>query len=314
VVPTSYERPAAEAPSDESARALGSVAGAAPAAPLAADAAKPAAQVSAIQSMAASRKLIRTGQISIEVASYQKAAQEVARLTESLGGYLADSHASRSPNGKEAGVATVRIPAERFAQSLAGFKGLGTVLSEKVSAQDVTKAYADLETRLRVKRDTAERLREILRARTAALADVLQVERELARITEEIEQMEGERRYYDQQVAFSTLTVELREPEAIVKPGSFSPIREALAHGPFRLGGGPGLRRRVPGPLAARPLGLVAFGARPSGPAEAGIRSRTRPSRQAGGAARLLVAARRRCGRRGHGALAERLRLGRFLG
>jgi len=79
-----------------------------------------------------------------------------------------------------------------------------------------------------VKRDTAERLREILKTRTAALADVLQVERELARITEEIEQMEGERRYYDQQVALSTLTVELQEPEAIVKAGSFRPIREAL--------------------------------------------------------------------------------------
>lgn len=228
VVPATYERAAAEAKGDESVRALGHVAGAAPWAPQPADAAKPGAQVAAVPSMAASRKLIRTGQISIEVASYQKAAQEVARLAESFGGYLADSHSSRSPNGKEAGTLTVRIPAERFAQILAGFKGLGTVRSEKVNAQDVTKAYADLETRLRVKRDTAERLREILKTRTAALADVLQVERELARITEEIEQMEGERRYYDQQVALSTLTVELQEPEAIVKAGSFRPIREAL--------------------------------------------------------------------------------------
>lgn len=229
VLPATYEQRASqEAKSGESVRALGNVAADAPGAPAAADAAKPPAQVAAIESMAASRKLIRTGQISIEVASYQKAAQEVTRLAESLGGYLADSRSSRSPNGKEQGVLTIRIPAERFAQSLSGLKGLGTVRSQNVNAQDVTKAYADLETRLRVKRDTAERLREILKTRTAALADVLQVERELARVTEEIEQMEGERRYYDQQVALSTLTVELQEPEAMVKAGSFRPIREAL--------------------------------------------------------------------------------------
>ena len=58
--------------------------------------------------------------------------------------------------------------------------------------------------------------------------DVLEAERELARVTEEIERMEGESRYYDQQVALSTIVVTLREPEPALQSGAFQPIREAF--------------------------------------------------------------------------------------
>ena len=79
-----------------------------------------------------------------------------------------------------------------------------------------------------MKRETSDRLRDILRTRTAGLSDVLAAERELARITEEIEQAEGERRFYDQQIALSTLTVALQEPSAMVEAGAFAPLTEAL--------------------------------------------------------------------------------------
>jgi hypothetical protein len=187
--------------------------------------ADPAPKTTSLEAMVASRKLIRTGDISLEVASYEKAAQEAARLAESLGGYVADSHSSRSSDGRQNGSLSLRVPAERFTQAVSGVKGMGTVRSQNVSAQDVTKAYTDLETRLRVKRDTADRLREILKTRTAGLSDILQAERELARITEEIEQFEGERRFYDQQVALSTLKLELSEPEAETTASWFDPIR-----------------------------------------------------------------------------------------
>jgi hypothetical protein len=79
-----------------------------------------------------------------------------------------------------------------------------------------------------VKRDTATRLRELLRTRTADLPDVLTAERELARVTEEIERMEGERRFYDHQVALSSISLTLSEPHALVEPGVFAPLGHAL--------------------------------------------------------------------------------------
>ncbi len=187
-----------------------------------------AGQLSALEALVASRKLIRTGQLSIEVGKYASAAEAAARITSDSGGYVADSRSSRSDSGRERGTLVLRLPAERFGDALRSLKELGVVKAENVSSQDVTKAYADLETRLRVKRETLERLRDILRRQTGKLSDVLEVEREIGRVTEEIEQMEGERRYYDQQLALSTLSLELIEPEPLLAGGVFAPIGEAL--------------------------------------------------------------------------------------
>lgn len=183
---------------------------------------------SGLAAMAAARKLIRTGQITLTVDSYPKAADEVKRIAEAHGGYLADANAQRGEANRQHGTLTIRVDASAFDAAVVALRALGTVRQESVNTQDVSKAYTELETRLRVKRETADRLREILRTRTAGLADILAAERELARITEEIEQAEGERRFYDQQIALSTLTVALQEPSAIVEAGVFTPLTEAL--------------------------------------------------------------------------------------
>lgn len=187
-----------------------------------------AAQAPSLQAMLAARKLIRTAQVAIEVRSYEEAAENVARVAESHGGYLADAQASRGAQDRRRGTLVIRVPAERFAAAYAALKGLGKVETETVSTQDVTKAYADLEARLRVKRDAEGRLREILRTRTARLSDVLEAERELTRLLEEIEQIEGERRYYDQQIVLSTISAALHEPEAVIRAGALAPLLEAL--------------------------------------------------------------------------------------
>ena len=201
--------------------------------PVAGGAAAPSApgqqQPSGLAAMAAARKLIRTGQITLTVDSYPKAADEVKRIAEAHGGYLADANAQRGEANRQHGTLTIRVEASAFDAAVGALRALGTVRQESVSTQDVSKAYTDLETRLRVKRETADRLREILRTKTADLDDLLTAERELARITEEIEQAEGERRFYDQQIALSTLTVALQEPSAMVEAGAFAPLTEALA-------------------------------------------------------------------------------------
>ncbi|MET0551649.1 MAG: DUF4349 domain-containing protein [Vicinamibacteria bacterium] len=181
-----------------------------------------------LAAMAAARKLIRTGQITLTVDSYPKAADEVKRIAESHGGYLADANAQRGDANRQHGTLTIRVDASAFDGAVVALRALGTVRQESVATQDVSKAYTDLETRLRVKRETADRLREILRTKTATLNDLLTAERELARITEEIEQAEGERRFYDQQIALSTLTVALHEPSAIVESDAFTPLTEAF--------------------------------------------------------------------------------------
>jgi RNA polymerase-interacting CarD/CdnL/TRCF family regulator len=221
--PTAQEAVPARTASDQVQTRSAAGSGAAPAAPV------PGQQApSGLAAMAAARKLIRTGQITLTVDSYPKAADEVKRIAEAHGGYLAEASAQRGEANRQHGTLTIRVEASAFDAAVGALRALGTVRQESVSTQDVSKAYTDLETRLRVKRETADRLREILRTKTADLDDLLTAERELARITEEIEQAEGERRFYDQQIALSTLTVALQEPSAIVEAGVFTPLTEAL--------------------------------------------------------------------------------------
>jgi hypothetical protein len=180
-----------------------------------------------LPSFIADRKLIRDATLEIEVETVDDAAREAAGIARRNGGVLADSEFFQNADGEQRGMVRLRIPSERFADALADLRPLGTVRLERTNTQDVTKAYADLEIRLAVKRDTADRLRHILENRTGKLADVLQVERELARVIEEIERMEGQIRFYDHQVAISTITVQLYEP-GMGEPGPFASIARAF--------------------------------------------------------------------------------------
>jgi hypothetical protein len=175
-------------------------------------------------------KLIRTGQVSVEVGDFEKAAKELGKLVESLGGYVADTQVQRSPSGARSGSITLRVPAVAYEAAGSKIRTLGKILSEKSNVQDVTKAYLDLETKLRVKREALNRIRELLRTRTGNLKDVLEAEQEITRISEEIDLAEGERQYFDHQINLSTLVVDLAEPEhlSFARPSSWAALSEAL--------------------------------------------------------------------------------------
>jgi hypothetical protein len=86
----------------------------------------------------------------------------------------------------------------------------------QLSAQDITEQYFDLEIRLANQRRLETRLLELLERRTNELSDLLEIEREAARVRGEIEQLEGRKRFWDNQVSLSTLQVELHEPRPAI--------------------------------------------------------------------------------------------------
>ena len=175
-----------------------------------------------------SLKLIWTASLQIEVANFRTAVDQAGKAVVALGGYVSDRQSTDDGGGHERGQITLRVPSDRFDGAVSALKNLGRVRSEAVQTQDVTKAYADLETRLKVKRETATRLRDILSRQTGKVSEVLEVEREIARVIEEIEQAEGERRYFDNQISLSTITVSFHEPDAMVTPGALDPVVSAL--------------------------------------------------------------------------------------
>ena len=78
----------------------------------------------------------------------------------------------------------------------------------------MTATVADLDARLSNSRVIEKRLTEVLQSRTGDVGDVLEVEREIARVRGEIEQMEAERKQLDRRIEYATLTLEIVEERA----------------------------------------------------------------------------------------------------
>ena len=84
------------------------------------------------------------------------------------------------------------------------------------SVEDVGEEFVDINARVANAKRLEERLVNLLATRTGKLEDVLAVERELARVREEIERSEGRIRYLKTRAAISTLSVTVHEPMPIL--------------------------------------------------------------------------------------------------
>lgn len=164
-------------------------------------------------------KLIRNGWVELEVKSIDAATRAVTDLVKGLGGYVASSSVHQDPEGPREGSMVLRIPSARFDSAGSALEALGRVRSSRSEVLDVTRTYVDLETRLGVKRASAAKIRELLRTRAGSLKEVLEAEKELARLTEEIESTEAERRVLADQIRFSTFHLELKEPQPRLQVG-----------------------------------------------------------------------------------------------
>jgi hypothetical protein len=184
---------------------------------------------------AIARKLVRNAELTIVVSDIDQSMRRLDTLVSQSGSFVAHSERSDSEERRTFRV-SLRVPADKLDPTLATLRTLGKVRNESSTTDDITKAYADLETRLAVKEQSLARLRALLETKSTKLSDVLDLEREISRTLSEVEQMKGERRYYDQQVSMSVVNVTFSDREYSAS-GSFSaPIRRAIAEGRSTLG------------------------------------------------------------------------------
>jgi hypothetical protein len=117
-----------------------------------------------------------------------------------------------------------------FDDTLVAVRALGTrVSNEKVTGQDVTEEYVDLEARIRAQRAVEEQYLSVLKE-AKAIPDILAVQQKLGEVRTEIERAEGRRRFLENQTSLSTITVHVARHIAAVEasgPGFGRSVREA---------------------------------------------------------------------------------------
>jgi hypothetical protein len=155
--------------------------------------------------------IAQTASLTIVASNYDEASASVDRLAASQGGYVQKLATEDQLAAAREFSATGRVPAAQLGGFLAELRKLGHVEQESRTNEEVTDQYVDLQARLKSARASEQRMLELLATRTGKLEDVLDAERELARIREEIESMEGQRVLLAHRVNYATVEIQLRE-------------------------------------------------------------------------------------------------------
>ena len=176
--------------------------------------------VEAPASALSNRKLIRNAQVELEILSFDVAVQKITAFANEERGYVATTNSEKQANGKLRGQVVVKVVPENLDRFVQKIRDLGELKNQTLGTEDITKAYFDTDSRLKNARVMEQRLIDMLKKKSDDINDLLQVERELGRVREQIEQMQGELKYWDSQVQFATVTIQLTEKDMEV-PAAF---------------------------------------------------------------------------------------------
>lgn len=173
--------------------------------------------------------VIRTGHAEITVDSIEAALARLRALAADAGGFVGNVSVAGGAEQRRTASMELKIPTERFDGLVTGLSGVGELDAFHVQAEDVGEEFVDVEARLANARRLEERLLGLMDRSGSKLADLLSVERELARVREQAERLEGRVRYLRTRADMATLVVSLREPGAIIgEYAGHKPLRAAF--------------------------------------------------------------------------------------
>lgn len=182
------------------------------------------------------RKIIRNAELTLESDDLEQVQKMISSIAEAKGGFVAEvqqSIANRRATGRDTVTIALRVPADRFAETLDEIRQTaGRVIFENVKGQDVTEEFIDIEARLKAHRALEEQFLEIMK-RANTVADALNVQRELANVRGEIEKVEGRKKFLENQASLSTIRLKIQTSAAISASGSgfFYRLTDAVSTG-----------------------------------------------------------------------------------
>jgi len=151
-------------------------------------------------------KIIREGGVSFETSDLKQTRTLLDTLVTRYEAYLANDDQYKFDDRIEQRL-VIRVPADNFDSLVHELEGsVERFDSRTISARDVTEEFMDVSLRIRIKKETEQRYRDIL-TKAETVRDILEVERYIGRIRSEIESLEGRLNYLQNRISFSTLTV-----------------------------------------------------------------------------------------------------------
>lgn len=155
-------------------------------------------------------KIIRDGTMSIQVAKdgFSDGFAAATRIAQNNGGFVLSSQT----RGQRTGTLTLRIPAKRFDDAMLALRDIGVVQAQSITGKDVTAQYIDLRARLRNAIGQRTVLRDLM-AQATTIQETITVQNRLSGVELQVEQIQGQLNFIEDQVAEATVRVEIHEKD-----------------------------------------------------------------------------------------------------
>ena len=155
-------------------------------------------------------KMIYRASIEVQTQDYTTSESAITELVKSCGGYFESKSLSNRSSGYRYGEFTVRVPAKEYERFCAQVGTLCHVTYMSSSAENITEAYYDTDSRLKTAQIKLERLQELL-SKADNMADIITIESAISDTEYEIESLSGTLRHYDALVDYATVSLTLSE-------------------------------------------------------------------------------------------------------
>ncbi|WP_055436172.1 DUF4349 domain-containing protein [Lacinutrix algicola] len=153
-----------------------------------------------------SQKIIKESYLEFKTNDLDKTFDNIQRYVKQNNGVIQNDNASKNYN-RSIRTLIVRVPTNGFQNTIDSIsRSVEYFDSKSISSKDVTEEFIDLEARLGAKRVLETRYLQLL-SKAKNVKEMLEIERELSSIREEIEAKQGRLKYLSNRVALSTINV-----------------------------------------------------------------------------------------------------------
>ena len=160
------------------------------------------------------RSIVYTGSLTVRVTDVEASSAKAAMIATTAGGFVGSEKRVHTAPDSQAFV-TLRIPSGKFQSVVADLAALGKELNREIATDDVTEQSIDLDARIASLRTSVDGLRRLL-AKASTLADTIQLEQQLQQRLGDLASLEAKKRRLDDLVTYSTITVNLVGPAAVI--------------------------------------------------------------------------------------------------
>ncbi len=182
---------------------------ASPAEPEEAPAPVPTPEQSVSSTLPENVKMIYRGYLQLESTAFDAAVTGLTELVSKMGGYFETSELNNYSKYRIA-YYVVRVPAAQYQAFCSQVGDLAQLNSQRHTAENISEAYYDTESRLLTQRTKLERLQELL-SKAENMEDIITLESAIADTELQIEYLTGTLRKYDALVDFATVEINLNE-------------------------------------------------------------------------------------------------------